>query len=210
MPNPRATFTMLMALALSANTPPALGASPAEIATQRQEALEQILKSDTAYTVAAGRKLCASGKMPSFISEQRAAGAVFYPDAADMCVATLVRTTRDGRLSELYVKLLADAGGDRNAAEGLPTAIGSAVLANQKTAPIGNGKAIVVTQALAFDAGFAAANKDRAAKGGSADAGQLRTLAEACLRQQRDAGTCFSAGYMYGSQAVRGQVNYAR
>lgn len=124
---------------------PAFTASPAEIAAQRQEALDGILHRDTAYTVAAERKICAAGKMPAHVSEQRAAGAAFYPDAADMCVAVLVRTAKDGRLPELYVKLLGEAGGDRSQAAVLAQTIGGAALANQKAAPIGNGKGMVIT-----------------------------------------------------------------
>jgi hypothetical protein len=35
-----------------------------------------------------------------------------------------------------------------------------------------------------------------------ADAGQITTLAEACLAQHQDAGTCFSAGYAFGARAL--------
>jgi hypothetical protein len=207
----RVASATLLAAALSLHALPAPAASPADVATQRKETLDEILHTDTAYTVASERQLCAAGKMPAHISEQRAAGATFYPDAADMCVAALMRTAHDGRLSELYTKLLAQTGGDPSQVKGLPEAIGGAVLAHQNSAPIGNGKGMVVTPALAFDAGFAAADQDRGAKAqGTPNAVQLRGLAESCLAQQQSAGPCFSAGYMYGAQSVRGQISFAR
>jgi hypothetical protein len=36
-------------------------------------------------------------------------------------------------------------------------------------------------------------------KGG--DPQKLKSLAESCLAGEKDAGTCFSVGYVYGSQA---------
>jgi len=58
-------LAVLLVLAMAASTPRALAASPAEIATQRQEALDDILHTDTAYTVAADRQICAGGKIPA-------------------------------------------------------------------------------------------------------------------------------------------------
>lgn len=197
-----------VALALAASA--GLAADPADVVKQRQESLEGTLHRDTAYSVAGHRNLCASGKMPAFVAEERAGGALFYPDAVDFCVAVLMRTARDGHLSELYVKLLGEMGGDVSQAQGLPDAIGGAALANQKAAPIGKGNGMVITPGLAFDAGFTAAENDAGAKApGTANAAQLRALAAACLAQQQSSGPCFSAGYMYGAQAVRGQISFA-
>jgi hypothetical protein len=170
--------------------------------------LNKLLNEDIANT----RVACAMGQQPKWVADKRAHDhSTSFPDASDTCVSVLAATARDGHLSELYAKLLAQTGGDPRQAEGLPEAIGGAALANQKSAPIGNGKGLVITPALAFDAGFTAAEKDRGAKApGTANAAQLKGLAEGCLAQQQSAGPCFSAGYMYGAQAVRGQISFAR
>ena len=84
--------------------------------------------------------------------------------------------------------------------------IGAAVLGNATKVAIGNGKAAVITPALAFDAGFTAAYQEKGDKAPIADAQQLKTLAEGCLGQRGDPGACYSAGYVYGIQAVKGQI----
>jgi hypothetical protein len=101
-------------------------------------------------------------------------------------------------------------GGSTDGPERLPKAIGAAVTNGTGKVAIGNGKAATVTPALAFDAGFTVAYSDRAATKGTADPGQLKALAEACLEQHQAAGTCFSVGYVYGVQAVAGDRTAAR
>jgi hypothetical protein len=75
------------------------GASPAEISAQRQEILDAMLNSEPPYAVAAQRWVCAMGKEPAEVAEHRAAGAAFFPDAADSCVTALIRTARDRRFA---------------------------------------------------------------------------------------------------------------
>jgi hypothetical protein len=56
---------------------------------------------------------------------------------------------------------------------------------------------------VAFDAGFTVGyQKGNGGQAAGADPAQLKPLAEACLSQQQDLGTCFSAGYMYGQRSV--------
>jgi len=200
----RIKFAMLLALVASVLARLAMAADPpgpAEVAAQRRESLDGMLTRDAAYTIADIRWVCAMGREPVSVAEDRQEGAYFTPDAADSCVAALVRTAHDGHLPELYSKLVVKLGGNADGYEQLPRAIGAAVLGGNGRVAIGNGKAAVVTPALAFDAGFAAAYAGNAANK-VADVHQLRTLAESCLGQQQDAGACFSAGYAYGARAL--------
>jgi hypothetical protein len=182
--------------------------SPSKTAADRQAILDKMLTDDYESSWIAGfRRLCAAGGAPGSVAEDRAENAYFAPDAADQCVTALVRTARDRRLAELYGKLLAELGGSADGAERLPRAIGAAVLNGTTKVAIGNKKAAEVTPALAFDAGFTVAYQEgSASKATTADTVQLRTLAEACLGQHQDAGTCFSVGYVYGARATRGQL----
>lgn len=175
---------------------------------QTENELNKLLNEDVASTRAA----CASGEQPKWVTDRRSRNpGTSFPDASATCVGVLTTIARNGRLAELYAKLLRQLGGEPSKVEGLPEAIGAAALANQKAAPIGNGKGMVITPALAFDAGFVAAQKDHGTKApGTANPAQLKALAEACLAQQQAAGPCFSAGYMYGTQAVRGTTSSAR
>jgi hypothetical protein len=215
---PHARLALLLALGLLAGPATGLAANPAastpsaaEIAAQRQGILDSILTTDPPYTIADIRWVCAMGQEPARVADSRAEGAYFTPDAADSCVAALARTAHDRRLPELYGKLLAGWGVGTNGSEGLPRAIGASVMDGNGKVAIGSNKVVVVTAALALDAGFAVGYRDgAAAKAPDADAGQLRTLAEACLGQHQDAGTCFSAGYVYGARAFKGQNLSAR
>jgi len=200
----------LLMLAVSASGAGALAASPAETAMQRQELLNDMLTTDPPDAISAERWVCAMGQSPGSVAESRVQGAYFFPDAADGCVTALVRTAHDRQLPELYGKLLIKLGGSTDALERLPKAIGAAVMNGTGKVAIGNDKAAVVTPALAFDAGFTVAYSDHAAPRGATDSGQLKALAEACLGQRQDAGTCFSAGYVYGAQAIAGERAAAR
>lgn len=189
-----------LALALPTSS---FAASPAEISAQRQQALDDILNSDTAYTVAAQRWVCAMGKEPATVSRKRQEGAAFYPDAADTCVAALTRTARDRQLPELYTKLLSELGGAGGERDGLPDAIGVAALGGQGQVPIGNGKAMNISPPLAFDAGFTVGYKERGVKNpGRANPEQLKALSQNCLSGTAAYGACFSAGYMFGAKAA--------
>jgi hypothetical protein len=184
--------------------------SPAEIAAHRQEILDDMLSKDPPYAVAAQRWVCAMGQEPAGVTKSRSEGATFFPDAADSCVTALVRTARDRQLPALYGRLLAELGGNREGYERLPRTIGATVLNGTTKAAIGGGKAVEVTPALAFDAGFTVAYLDGAANQGAADARQLKTLTESCLAQGQDAGTCFSVGYASGANAFRARTASTR
>jgi len=198
-------LAVLLALVMAASTPWVLAASPAEITTQRKEALEGILHRDTDYTVAAERWTCAMGKEPAMVSDERRQGAAFFPDAADACVAVLTRTARDRHLPNLYGRLLTELGGAPSEQDGLPQAIGTAALSGRGQVAIGNGKMMTVSPAVAFDAGFTIGYLERGAKApGSADPEQLKRLSQNCLAGTAAFGACYSAGYMYGAKAAGG------
>ena len=150
---------------------------------------------------AAQRLTCMLGEEPDQIAKGRGAGQ--SSDAAEACIAALVRTAQDGRLPDLYRTLLAQLGGDLNLTEKLPVAIGEATLKGDGKLAIGGGKTIDVPPSLAFDAGFTAAYLKDDDRGGDLVGPQLRRVANLCLAVKKDAGTCFSAGYVYGQQAVR-------
>lgn len=125
----------------------------------------------------------------------------FTPDASDGCLAALQRAAKDGKLSDAYKKLLVQTGGDAELSLKLPQAIGAAVLRQDADVSIGNGQAITATSSIAFDAGFTVAYIEGARKKQVPDPQKLKALTEACLSNGKDAGTCFSIGYVYGSQA---------
>ena len=161
--------------------------------------------------IAQTRQDCAAGLAPAWVKERRANAApnLPYPDAANMCVGSLEGMAESRRLGDLYASLMKTWLGKEDGADALPRTIGATVLRGETKIPIGAGKAAVVTPALAFDAGFTVAYREgKPPQGGKPNPQQLKTLAEACLAQQRDVGSCFSAGYLYGAQAVTGQVAF--
>lgn len=141
------------------------------------------------------------GRVPTEVTQARTQGAYFFPDAADSCVMALVRTARDQQLSALYSRLLAELGVGQGEAARLPEAIGAAVMHGTTQVPIGNGKSMEVTSALAFDAGFSVAYRQGAGVSGSVNIQQMKVVAEDCLGQRRDATTCFSVGHVHGARA---------
>ena len=160
-----------------------------------------ILRTNRPEKVWQQRWICFNGNQPSRVKEMRGEGFAFVPDAADSCVAALQRTATDGKLGDAYKKLLAETGGETDFAGKFPNAIGASVLSGDGKVAIGNRKAITVDPPIAFDAGFTVAYIDGAAKKQGVDPQKLRTLAEACLSNNKDPGTCFSIGYVYGAQA---------
>jgi hypothetical protein len=205
----RRRVLLLAALVLGGGTALA-DVSPADVAARRQEILNDMMASDyLPALIANARRSCALGQEPARVAEARSQGAYFTPDVADSCVTALVRTARDHHLADLYGKLVAEVGGSSDASEKLPRAIGAAVLNNATNVAIGNGKAAIVTSALAFDAGFTVAYQDGALKK-AVNAERLKALAEDCLAQRQDAGTCFSVGYVYGARAFNGETISAR
>lgn len=215
MGNLHIRLAALLALAVLVGAGRAWAASPpgpADIAAHRQEILKEMLTDKYQPALIAGlRRVCALGGEPASVATDRREGAYFTPDATDSCVTALTRTARDGRLPELYGKLVAEWGGDGTGYERLPRAIGAAVLNGNGKVAIGNSKVAVVTPALAFDAGFVVAYQEgSASKAPVTDSRQIKSLAAACLDQQQDAGTCFSAGYIYGAGAFRARTASTR
>jgi hypothetical protein len=209
---PLARMAVLFALAALAGADEALAAetarSPAQIAARRQESLDQLLSADFEPALIANlRQSCALGGEPARVVESRAGGAYFTPDAADGRVTALIRTAHDGHLLQLYEKLLTEMGGDVANYEKWPRVIGAAALAGKADVAIGANKAIELTPAIAFDAGFTVAYQEgKAGKSGTVIAATLKALAESCVGQHGDVAKCFSAGYMYGAHAFDGRI----
>jgi hypothetical protein len=179
--------------------------SPAEI--QRQEILERMMKAG-ADTNGVQRWVCAMGGEPDSVKEARANGFAFTPDAADSCVTALRRIAQVGELLSMYAKLAREVGGTEEGYKLLPRAIGSAALANRNSITVGGGKGAAVTPALAFDAGFTVAFTERVPDKWTLETKKLREITADCLANKRDAGTCFSAGYLYGAHAVPRPKNF--
>lgn len=216
MRNSRTRHAVLLGLAMSACAAlvsaagPASGSpSPADIAAHRQALLNDMLVKDSAYVIAGQRWLCAMGKKPGQVTEARTQGAYFLPDAADSCVTALIRTARDRQLSTLYGKVLTELGAGEGGEARLPEAIGAVVMNGTANVPIGNGKLMVVTPAIAFDAGFTLAYQQGAATG-AVNTQQLKVATEDCLGQRRDAATCFSVGHVQGARAFSTRTASAR
>lgn len=215
--NSRTRHAVLLGLAMSASAAPVSAAgpasgtpSPADIAAHRQALLNDMLTKDSAYVIAGQRWLCAMGKEPAQVAKARAQGAYFFPDAADSCVAALIRTARDRQLPTLYGKLLTELGIGQGDGARLPEAIGAVVMNGAEKVPIGNGKAMVVTSAIAFDAGFTVGYWQGAGVSGAVNVQQLKVVSEDCLGQRRDAATCFSAGHVHGARAFNARTVSAR
>jgi hypothetical protein len=171
-----------------------------DIQRQRKEILADLLAGDRPEIASTQRWICINGNEPSRVREARAMGFDFTPDPSDSCLAALWREAKDHMLAEPYRKLLRQAGGDADLSGTLPKAIGATALSDKSRVSIGNGKAIILTSAMAFDAGFTVAYASGAPNKGG-DPEKLKSLAESCLATAKDVGTCFSVGYVYGAQA---------
>ena len=156
-----------------------------------------------ADAVAAQRLTCMFGEEPDRVAKARRAGQASFPDAADTCIAALVRTAHDGQLTDLYRTLLTQLGGDIGLAGKLPLAIGESALNGNGNITIGNRKNTIIPPPLAFDAGFTVAYLKGDTRPEELETTKLKAVAEACLAVDKDAGTCFSAGYYYGAYAFR-------
>ena len=195
----RATRTASRVI-LTAVLLPGLCSAQEKIQHQRQEILTGLLTGNRPEKASQQRWICFNGDEPSRVKEARGMGFDFTPDASDSCLAALQRAAKDRSLSEPYKKLLVQAGGDIAVSETLPKAIGASVLNEKSKVSIGNGKAIVPTAPMAFDAGFTVAYMSASPNKGG-DPQKLKSLAESCLAGGKDTGTCFSVGYVYGAQA---------
>jgi hypothetical protein len=181
--------------------------SPEEIAAERRAILNKMME-DTAESNDVQRWVCAMAKEPESVKEARSEGDSFAPDAADSCVTALRRVAQVGDLKKIYIKLAKAVGGTEEGYQLLPRAIGSAALANRDSITVGGGKGAAVTPALAFDAGFTVAYTERVPDKWTLETKKLREITEDCLADRRDAGTCFSAGYLYGAHAVPRPKNF--
>lgn len=167
---------------------------------QRTDIVTSLITTERPEKAAQQRWNCINGNETSRVEQARAAGMDFTPDASDSCVAALQRAANDKTLLDIYRRFLVETGGSTDMYEKLPKAIGASVLSGDGKVSIGNGKAISVTAPIAFDAGFTVACTDHAAKK-AADPQKLKALAQSCFSNEKEAGTCFSVGYVYGSQA---------
>ncbi len=190
---------MLMLTAAKAAEP----LTPAKVAADRQAVIESILKTDLPHSVDNQRQSCLFGQEPRRVAERRTAGAYFEPDAADRCIAALMRMGKEKRLTDYFRTMLPAIGG---AAEGYATfarTVGAAATSGGGQVSVGGGKAVNVTAQLALDAGFTIAFEERGKlSSGTVDDAKLKIATEACLGGQLEAKTCFSIGYLQGSKAA--------
>ncbi len=176
--------------------------SPQEIQRQRMVIVNDILTTDRPDSVETQRWVCFTGQEPSRVRDARHDGMTFTPDASDSCVAALERNGNDRTLPGLYKRLATELGGNPDGYAKLPKAIGAAVLSGDDKVYIGNHKVVTVTASIAFDAGFTVAYTGRAPKKQGMDPLKLKSVAESCLDERKDAATCFSVGYVYGAQSL--------
>ena len=183
--------------------------SAEEIQEQRQAIIDGILTTDSAADVAIDRNNCMAGAMPKIIRRVRLHDGGISANAADQCVAALMRIGKENALLVPYEKMVADGGGDRAAIANLPGLIGGAVVdqAADKVS-IGNGRAIVLDAAIIFDAGFSAAYlKGETSSPGMPDLATLKSITEGCLDRKEDRlGLCYAAGYAHAVRALQGET----
>ena len=189
------------ALILGGSTVLAQRDVPQEIQRQRQAIVDAMLTTERQEKVAEQRWICMNGRELSSVKEARDMGFHFTPDAFDSCMAALQRSAKEHKLGDPYARLLSETGGNAELSQTLAKAIGASVLSGNGKASIGNGKAITASASIAFDAGFSVAYGEGAAAKQGTDPQKLKSVAEACLSNAQDAGTCFSVGYVYGAQA---------
>jgi len=163
-----------------------------------------ILTTAPSSAVAAQRQACMLGEEVERVRKARAAGNPSVPDAADTCIAVLARTARDGHLPDLYRTVLTQLGGRAEGYRTLPDVIATAVMDGDGNMPLGNGKTTIVPSPLALDAGFTVAYQRGDRRAGNTDPVKLKALTEACLAVERDATTCFSAGYANAGRVLSG------
>ncbi len=177
---------------------------PYDPASQRKIEIQTILTRASIKAVDAQRQTCIFGDEAKKVAEARREGRDSMPDAADICVATLVRTARERRLPEFYRVMLANLGGDVRRANSLPSSIGAVLLGGGDAVNLGNGKSTIIASSVAFDAGFSAAymKGDRRAAA-SIDPTRLKAVEEQCLAiTTGDDSLCYSVGYAEGGRAL--------
>jgi len=192
---------LILALLAAALSPQAQNQVSQKTLSDRQYIIHAMLTTDRRESVAKTRLLCMEGEEWDSVREARSEGQDFTPDASDECIAALQRDAKDGQMIYIYQKLVTRLGGNPAVAYTLPRAIGNSVLSGDGKVPIGNKLVATVTPQIALDAGFTVAVMDNAARKAMAP-DKLKAAAEDCLAGKDDAGTCFSIGYIYGTQAV--------
>lgn len=192
-------------VALTANA-----ADSVQVAQQRRTYLRDLL-TDSASLVASLRKGCVRGMAPELQRESLQRGRAWSPDATDSCVMVLTRHGRDGALDAMYRTILLEQVKDDTGASTLAGEIGSYVVTYKSDrVPLARGVALVVTTALAFDAGFTNGYRDtkqRASAGRLPTEAALKPLAERCLGlTESNVQGCYSAGYVFGLRAASGEL----
>lgn len=200
---------VLLVAALSVSLS-AQAADSAQVAQQRRNYLRDLL-TDTPSLVASLRKGCVRGMAPELQRESLQRGRAWSPDATDSCVMVLTRHGRDGTLDAMYRTILLEQVKDDAGASALAGEIGSYVVDHKSDrVPLARGVALVVTTALAFDAGFTNGYRDtkqRAAAGQMPAEAALKPLAERCLGlMEANVQGCYSAGYVFGLRAGAGEL----
>lgn len=175
-----------------------------DIAKQREQILTSI-ETEPAVAASDQRWNCATGAEPQRVREARVAGRDFVPDASESCPAVVRRELRDGRVMELYERI-AQLGGGKMSADEVLAAVQKAALNNDPQVPIGGGKAIPTSNALALDAGYMTGLMNKAVTmqnlglppDSAANATKIKDTAEACLDGKNakppTASACFTAG----------------
>lgn len=201
----RMLWTVALFVSLTAQ-----GADSTEVAQQRRNYLRNLL-TDPPTLVASLRKGCVRGIVPANHREELQRGEAWSPDATDSCVMVLTRHGRDGTLDAMYRTILLEQVKDDTGASALAGEIGSYVVDHKSDrVPLARGVALVVTTALAFDAGFTSGYRDtkqRAAAGQMPAEAALKPLAERCLGlTEANLQGCYSAGYVFGLRAGAGEL----
>jgi hypothetical protein len=197
---------------LAALLSPSVGlvADDTGIARQRRDYLRDLL-TDSPALVAGLRKGCVRGMAPELQRESLQRGNAWAPDATDACVMILTRHGRDGTLDAMYRTILLELVQDDSGANTLAEEIGSYVTVHRNySVPLARGVALPVTTALAFDAGFTNGYRNIEKRGtgtGIPELAALKPLTELCLGlKEKSVLACYSAGYMFGLRASRGEL----
>lgn len=156
------------------------------IEKQRQQILASI-ETELADAASDQRWVCATGLEPQRVREARAEGRNYEPDASKSCPIVVQRELRNGHGMELYERI-AQLGGKQITAQQVLAAVQKAALNNEPQVPLGGGKAIPLTPALAADAGTLVGLTDNTltpeslhVSNSQANLEKLRVTEESCL-----------------------------
>lgn len=198
--------------------------TPAQILQERAAALRSMLQDPNwGRAMRLFRRQCMHDDMTKTISEMRQTTPV-TPDAADYCIATLMRTMRDGHLLVPYQEMVfADASKNlspsqtaallldtaqlekqgQDPAKALPQQIADAIREGKSSVRLPHGTEITITSGMAFDVGFLGgySNKGENRPGHFKTPDFAKAAATRCQTQSGDNKTCFVAGYIHGADA---------